>query len=164
MQPMEKKGKKRKKFKPPDKDKIPNVRSNLLKVKMSLAAGKWEIKERRGRSKRQSLWGLKSIAEATGKSGREKKGRKSREKERKRAQLKLAQFSHSPVIRVPSIYIIKPRKFLFPSSPGSSPSFPFILPFLHSSAFSDCFFAPSLYPLLWTRTSRLSHVFELQRQ
>lgn len=31
---------------------------------------------------------------------------------RERVQLKLAQFSHSPVIRMPGIYIIKSRKFL----------------------------------------------------
>lgn len=41
-----------------------------------------------------------------------------RGKGEKRVQLKLAQFSHSPVIRVPGIYIIKPRKFLSPPLPS----------------------------------------------
>jgi len=44
--------------------------------------------------------------------------RRKRERERvtggrERIQLKLAQFSHSPVIHMPGIYIIKSRKFLY---------------------------------------------------
>lgn len=42
---------------------------------------------------------------------KERAGRSGR---RERVQLKLAQFSHSPVIRVRGIYIIKSRKFLSP--------------------------------------------------
>jgi len=47
--------------------------------------------------------------------GRKKKGGATAV--RGRGQLKLAQFSHSPVIRGPGIYIIKSRKFLSPLHP-----------------------------------------------
>lgn len=46
---------------------------------------------------------------------KERKGERENERvtgRRERVQLKLAQFSHSPVIRMPGIYIIKSRKFL----------------------------------------------------
>jgi len=46
---------------------------------------------------------------------REKKGEPPRKGDG--GQLKLAQFSHSPVIRGPGIYIIKSRKFLSPLHP-----------------------------------------------
>lgn len=49
---------------------------------------------------------------------------------RERVQLKLAQFSHSPVIRVPGIYIIKPRKFLSP--PRSVPTVPTTVHGIHA--------------------------------
>lgn len=42
------------------------------------------------------------------------RGRGSTGMKREWVQLKLAQFSHSPVIRVPGVYIIKSRKFLSP--------------------------------------------------
>lgn len=55
--------------------------------------------------------------QSTKNSNRMRDGEEEKERERvtgrrERIQLKLAQFSHSPVIRMPGIYIIKSRKFL----------------------------------------------------
>lgn len=60
----------------------------------------------------QSTGNSRNRERERGREGRRERGRKRVTSRRGRVQLKLAQFSHSPVIRMPGIYIIKSRKFL----------------------------------------------------
>lgn len=66
--------------------------------------------ERRWKEPRLKRW--KRDRRSIEQGGRASWSGSTEEGRRERVQLKLAQFSHSPVIRVPGIYIIKPRKFL----------------------------------------------------